>query len=59
LRPGQVERPADRRLDRLDVAALGIVQALGAADRGRRGERIVPFTFDQALDLGLDRRRRA
>jgi hypothetical protein len=49
-------RPSRHRgLHRLYVAALGVVKALGAADRSRRRQRDVGVAFDQPLDLHLDR----
>ena len=52
---GEIETACRRRLDRLDVAALGIVHALGAADRGRRGKMHARRCNHELFDLVLDR----
>ena len=55
LEARQVETTTHRRLHRLDVAAIGVVEPLGAADRPRAGEPDLRRRRDQRLDLGLDR----
>src|SRR5204863_4688701 len=54
LQAAEIEAAGGRGLDRLDVPPIGVVEPLGAADRGGSREPDRLGCLDQRLDLNFD-----